>query len=412
VEATVIGHFGVEGRMLKLFYNGQPVGELEMEFIHDGLPRPTKEAIYEKVEKASPSPVIKKSYNDTLLKILASPNVASKEWIIRQYDHEVQGGSAIKPLVGVTEDGPGDAAVIRPVLTSQKGVALSCGMNPRLGDLDPYQSALHAVDEALRNCVAVGGNLDRTAILDNFCWGNCNKPDRMGSFVQAAKACRAAALAYGTPFVSGKDSLNNEFQTENGETIAIPATLLISAMSIVDDVKRCVTSDAKKAGNTLFLIGRTGHQMGGSHYLLVEGLESGTDVPPVDMETSLRCMKALQKAISAGLVRSCHDLSEGGLAVAAAEMAFAGGLGVDLDLEGLVTEGSLPDAARLFAESAGRFLVEVTPENYDAFLRTLADCPVGEVGRVTETRRIIIGSLIDLPIEEAKAAWQGTFNTL
>ena len=159
-----------------------------------------------------------------LKKILASPNVASKEWIIRQYDHEVQGGSVIKPLVGVTHDGPGDAAVLRPVLGSAKGVVIACGMNPVLGELDPYQSALHAIDEALRNAVAVGGDLDHTAILDNFCWGNCNKPDRMGALVQSAKACYDAAKAYGTPFVSGKDSLNNEFVTDAGATIAIPRT--------------------------------------------------------------------------------------------------------------------------------------------------------------------------------------------
>jgi len=347
------------------------------------------------------------------VKILAAPNVASKEWIIRQYDHEVQGGSVVKPLVGVGEDGPGDAAVIRPVLGSDKGVVISCGMNPALGELDPYHSALHAVDEALRNCVAVGGNLDRTAILDNFCWGNCNKPDRMGSFVQAAKACRAAALAYGTPFVSGKDSLNNEFQTAGGQTIAIPPTLLISAMSVIDDVHRCVTSDAKAAGNYLMLLGRTGGPMGGSHYLKVKGLASGTDVPPVDLGLSLRVMRAVQAAIEAGLLRACHDLSEGGLAVAAAEMAFAGGLGVALDINAVPCDSGVGEPARLFGESAGRFLVEVAPENYDAFMRLAADCPVGEVGRVSDTGRIVIASggvtRIDLPIAEAKAAWQGTF---
>jgi phosphoribosylformylglycinamidine synthase len=287
-------------------------------------------------------------------------------------------------------------------------------MNPRLGELDPYQSALHAVDEALRNCIAVGGDLKRTAILDNFCWGNCNKPDRMGSFVQSAKGCYDAAVAFRTPFISGKDSLNNEFQTEAGETITIPPTLLISAISVIADARKCVTADAKEAGNYLFLLGRTRGQLGGSHFLLVEGVQSGTDVPPVDLEASRSVMEAVQAAIEAGTVRSSHDLSEGGLAVAAAEMAFAGGLGVELDLAAVPAEGDLTDAARLFAESAGRFLVEVAPDNYDAFLRIVKDCPFGEIGRVTDSGRIVIArgaqALIDVSVQDAKAAWKGTFD--
>ena len=414
VEATVIGHYGTDNGKLRLFYDGTEILDLDMEFLHEGLPRPTKEAVYEKVETPSPAPARRDNYNQTLLDILASPNVASKEWIIRQYDHEVQGGSVVKPLVGAREDGPGDAAVVRPVLDSNKAIVISCGMNPRLGDLDPYQSALHAVDEALRNSIAVGGNLERTAILDNFCWGNCNKPDRMGTFVQAAKACYVAAMAYQTPFVSGKDSLNNEFQTDTGETIAIPATLLVSAMSVIDDAARCITADAKEAGNYVFLLGRTSGRLGGSHYLLVEGLETGNDVPEVDPEANRRLMLALQQAIEDGAVRSCHDLSEGGLAVAAAEMAFSGGLGIELDVETMASEPTANEQALLLAEDAGRFLVEITPENYDAFLRITKDLPVGQIGRITDTGRIVIkgaqSTLIDVPIEDAKAAWQGTFD--
>ena len=423
VEATVIGTFGTSDRRLRLSYGQTLVGELDMSFLHEGLPRPTKEAVVSTVRTASPALATKSCYNDSLLNILAAPNVASKEWIIRQYDHEVQGGSAIKPLVGVTEDGPGDASVLRPVLGSRKGVVLACGMNPRLGDLDAYQSALHAVDEAMRNTVAVGGNLDRTAILDNFCWGNCNKPDRMGTFVLAAKACYDAAMAYGTPFISGKDSLNNEFVTEDGKTIAILPTLLISAISVIDDVSRCVTSDAKEAGNYVFILGRTSGEMGGSHYLLTEGLPSGNDVPAVDLAANLKLMQSLQKAIEKGLVRACHDLSEGGLAVSAAEMAFAGGLGLELDIaampqacsgESLAVKASCPtEPALLFGESAGRFLVEVKNENYDAFLRLMKDVPVGELGKVTATDKLTIKSgsrvLIEVPLADAKAAWQGTF---
>jgi len=414
VEATIIGQFGTPDRQLRLFYDGRLVGELDMAFLHEGLPRPTKEAVWEPESRPSPAPPRRADYGDTLLKILAAPNVASKEWIIRQYDHEVQGGSVVKPLVGATRDGPGDAAVLRPVLSSRRGLVVSCGMNPRLGELDPYQSALHAIDEALRNCVAVGGDLARTAILDNFSWGNCNKPDRLGALVQAAKACHDGAVAYGTPFISGKDSLNNEFQTESGETIAIPPTLLISAVSVIADVSRCLTADAKQAGNSLFLLGLTTGELGGSHLLLVEGVESGTDVPLVDPAESRKVMEAIQKAIQAGLVRACHDLSEGGLAVAAAEMAFSGGVGVELDLAAVLAEGDVPEAALLFAENAGRFLVEVAPDKRDAFLKIVRDVPFGEVGRVTGTGRMVVNhagrAVIDVSGADAKAAWQRTFD--
>jgi phosphoribosylformylglycinamidine synthase len=413
VEATDIGHFGTENRQLRLYYQGTEVGELDLAFVHDGLPRPTKQAVVVAPSRPTAPLPPRDSYNDALLAVLAQPNVASKEWIIRQYDHEVQAGSVLKPLVGVDASGPGDAAVVRPVLTSPKAVVISCGMNPRLGELDAYQSALHAVDEALRNNIAVGGNLERLAILDNFCWGNCNKPDRMGSFVQAAKACREAALAYSTPFISGKDSLNNEFQTDAGETIAIPPTLLISAISVVDEALACVSADAKQPGNAIYLVGETSAHLGGSHLLLAEGVESGDDVPPVDPARNRQALAGVQKAIASGAVRACHDLSEGGLAVAAAEMAFAGELGMDLDLGAMVVEGDVPVPARLFAESAGRLLLEVEPGREGDVEALLADVRHARVGMVTDTGRLVVTfdgqSVVDLPLDDAKAAWQGTF---
>jgi phosphoribosylformylglycinamidine synthase len=423
VEATVIGHFGVEGNTLRLLYGQQLVGEVDMKFLDEGLPRPTKRAVWDFAPRPTPPPAARKNYTDTLLKILASPNVASKEWIIRQYDHEVQGGSVIKPLVGVNQQGPSDAAVVRPVLDSPKAVVLAVGMNPWLSDLDPYQSALHAVDEALRNVIAVGGDLEKTAILDNFCWGNCNKPDRMGSFVQAAKACYDAAKGYETPFVSGKDSLNNEFATESGENITIPGTLLVSAMSVIADATKCVSADAKKAGNHVFIVGPTGPELGGSHYLAAEGLPTGNDVPPVDVAASRRQMLAVQRAIAAGAVSACHDLSEGGLAVTAAEMAFAGELGMELNLamlpiarNGFASASPVPTAAMLFGEKAGRFLCEVPPDKYDAFCRAMNEVAFGEIGRITESGRLAIRGLggnkdvlIDADIHALRGAWQGTF---
>jgi phosphoribosylformylglycinamidine synthase subunit PurSL len=310
------------------------------------------------------------------------------------------------------------------VLNSPKAVALAVGMNPHLSDLDPYQSALHAVDEALRNIIAVGGDLERTAILDNFCWGNCNKPDRMGSFVQAAKACYDAAMSYQTPFVSGKDSLNNEFVTQEGQNITIPGTLLVSAMSVIADAGRCISSDAKAVGNHIFIVGASGPELGGSHYLLAEGLPTGNDVPPVNPAGHRRQMAAVQEAIAAGAVRACHDLSEGGLAVAAAEMAFGGELGIELDLAALPVSRngfdrakSLGAAAMLFGESAGRFLCEVPPEKFDAFCRAMGEVPFAELGRVTEHPHLVIRGLgggknllIDVGIHELRQAWNSGSN--
>ena len=248
--------------------------------------------------------------------------------MIRQYDHEVQGGSVVKPLVGVANDGPSDAAVIAPVLGSWKGLALGCGINPRYGDLDPYAMAALAIDEAVRNVVAVGADPARIALLDNFCWGNTDRPEVLGSLVRAAEACRDIALAFRMPFISGKDSLNNEFHA-TGRHIVIPPTLLISAMGIVPDVRRCVTMDLKEPGNALLLIGATRDELGGSHCHLATG-RAGGQVPTVDLAVAPQLFAKIHDAIRRGLVRSCHDLSEGGLAVALAEMAFAGGIGADV----------------------------------------------------------------------------------
>ncbi len=220
VEATVLGRFEATGR-LRLFYQGQQVADLDLHFLHDGRPPVVRQATW-RAGGVSPlltpnrgltPPARPENFNDVLLKILASPNVCSKEWIIRQYDHEVQGGSVVKPLVGVDDDGPGDAAVVMPVLGSWTGLAVGCGINPRYGDLDPYAMAAAAIDEAVRNVVAVGADPSRIALLDNFCWGNTDRPEVLGSLVRAAEACRDVALAYGMPFISGKDSLKNEYHS-------------------------------------------------------------------------------------------------------------------------------------------------------------------------------------------------------
>jgi len=414
VESTVVGRFTNDKR-LKLRYNGQLVGELDMEFLHDGVPKYSRKAAWQTPELAEPSLPEKDSYNSDLLQILSSYNVASKEWVIRQYDHEVQGGSVVKPLTGIDNDGPSDAAVIQPKLSSDRGLAISCGMNPLYGDIDPYWMALAGIDEAIRNLVCVGGRTDRIALLDNFCWGNCTKPETLGSLARAAQACYDGAMAFGTPFISGKDSLNNEFACEDGTQISIPSTLLISAISLVDDVAKCVTMDAKRASNLLFVIGETKNELGGSHYYKIAG-HLGANVPRLDLGKAPKIARQVAKAISEGLVVSCHDCSEGGLAVALAEMAFAGGLGIEADLRGLPRSKDCCRAdAQLFSESNSRYVVEVKPEEYDAFARLMLNLPFGQIAKVTEDKRLIIKAedgrnVIESDIESLKRAWQKTFD--
>jgi phosphoribosylformylglycinamidine synthase len=295
-------------------------------------------------------------------------------------------------------------------------------MNPCYGDLDPYWMAASAIDEAVRNCVAVGADPSRVAILDNFCWGNTDRPETLGSLVRAALACYDVAVALGTPFISGKDSLNNEFRPAGGEPISIPPSLLISALGQVADVRRCVTMDFKEPRNLLYVLGVTKDEMGGSHYARLRGLTGG-QVPKVDPAAAKRVFAALHGAMDAGVVRACHDLSEGGLAVAAAEMAFAGGLGAKISLAqvpcDLHVDESLRDslpaakstpATLLFSESNTRFLCEVRPENATAWETAVAGLPYGRIGEVTDDGVLTIATegsaLVQADVRTLKEAWQ------
>ncbi len=407
VEAVALGVFEATGK-LKLLYRDQPVGELTMNFLHDGRPKVVRQATLSTLVTSSSSsvPDVRRNPADVLQAILASPSVRSKEAIIRQYDHEVQGGSVIKPLVGVHEDGPGDAAVIAPVLGSTRGLAIGCGLNPRYADLDPYAMAACAIDEAVRNLIAVGADPRRIALLDNFCWGNTNDPTTLGALVRACEACRDLSIAWSMPFISGKDSLHNEYRSHGGH-IAIPGTLLISALGLVPDVTKCVSMDLKTPGNKLYLVGATKDHLGGSHYLEVSKCDGG-DAPQVDVPTAKSLFHVLYAAINLGLVRSCHDLSEGGLAVAIAEMAFAGEVGADLQLKPL---GNLADDVLLFSESPSRWLVEVTPDNSAAFARCFHNLPIFDIGKTIKEPRLRIAGrdgewLIWSALAELKAAWQ------
>lgn len=431
VEATDLGAFTDTGRLV-LRYEGRTVGDLSMDFLHEGRPKVVRQA---RVGLPDPRPIElpgpDHAYSADLLEILRHWDVASKEWIIRQYDHEVQGRTVIKPLVGVHEDGPGDAAVIQPVRGSTVGLSVSCGINPRWGEFDPYAMAVSCVDEAIRNAVAVGADPDRIALLDNFCWGNPERPETLGSLVLAARGCHDAAIGYGSPFISGKDSLYNEYSHE-GTSLAIPPTLLISAIGRVPDIRKCVTMDFKRPGNRVLLVGPTYNEFGGSLWSRARHGD-GRYVPRADPTAGRAIFHMVHAFIRAGLVRSCHDLSEGGLAVALAEMAIAGGLGVRVDLptsppspaqtEEFGRRSARHPAEWLFSESASRFLLEVPPEA-DPARPESDDAPAlsrfveGEarafspvvIGEVTEAPRVVIRSgdrtLIDVAVSDLRSAWR------
>lgn len=387
VDVTVIGRFTGDGR-LHVRHQGKTVGDLDMDFVHDGWPRPTMRGEWKAPPVAATATEPLPDLGSVLLRLVSDPDVASKEAVIRRYDHEVQGGTFVKPLVGVGGDGPSDAAVLCPLeIEGWRGLALGCGINPYYGQIDPYAMAWAVVDEAVRNVVAVGGDPDRIALLDNFCWGNPSLPDRLGSLVRAAQGCHDAALAFGTPFISGKDSLNNEYVDPQGVKRAIPPTLLISSLSIVPDVRKAVTMDLKRAGDGLYIVGLTRDELGGA--LVSRIYDAPGALVPAPVPDAMDTMRGIHRAIATGLVRACHDLSEGGLAVAAAEMVIAGRLGLDLDLAHVPRTPEVEtDVMALFSESSARFLVEVAPEATAAFKQALAGRPVARLGRVTDDGRL------------------------
>ncbi len=428
VELCDLGQFGWsdgDDPTLVLMYHGVEVGRLSMHLLHDGIPTPTREAQWEMpatIVQQTPGSGRAGSLEASLRSLLSHPNIASKHWIIRQYDHEVQGGSVVKPLVGPEQDGPSDASVLRPKLNSSRGIALGCGLSPLVSEKTPggdsYWMTLAAIDEAVRNVVCVGADPRQIALLDNFCWPRCDDPRQLGSLVRAAEACYDGALAYRTPFVSGKDSLSNQFTTDDGRLITIPPTLLITALGIVPDVTRCVTMDAKQPGNTLLIIGETRPQLGGSH-LAACGLASevNCNIPRVDLQQGPRHARAVAQLIADGLIASAHDCSDGGLLVAAAEMAFAGRVGLDLDLSAIPAPDTLDTITACFAETPSRYLVEVAPARLDRVIRILRDANVafGQLGHFANHDRLILrtprdGRILNASLDELRHAWLGTLD--
>jgi len=419
VEATVLGTYTDSG-MFHVRYGEETVAYLAMDFLHEGLPQLELQAHWSPPYHEEPSFPVTKDLGKALKQMLARLNICSKEAVIRQYDHEVQGGSVIKPLVGAANDGPSDAAVIRPLLDSFAGVVIANGICPRYGDIDTYHMAACAIDEAVRNAVAVGCPPDRIAGLDNFCW--CDPvqsektPDghyKLAQLVRANKALYDVTTAYDVPCISGKDSMKNDYQIGDRK-ISIPPTLLFSVIGKMEDVRQAVTMDVKEAGHLIYVLGETAAELGASEWYALHGF-TGQNVPLVNVTTARLLYEALHRAIMGGYVASCHDCSDGGLGVALAEAAFAGGLGMMIDLASVPAVGIDRDDTLLFSESQSRFVVTIAPENREYFESILSGCVAAQVGTVLAEGQLLINGLqgdriITAELDELKAAWQKPLN--
>ncbi len=434
VESTVIGEYTNTGK-LHIKYREETCAYVDMDFLEKGFPSWEFDAVWRSPEtRGLTEPVIgsPSDFNRLLLKMVEQPNIASKEWIIRQYDHEVQGGSVIKPLVGVKHNIPSDASVTRPVITSQKGIAFSQSLLPWYSKIDAYHMMTCTIDEAVRRLIAVGGNLDHIGGLDNFCWPNIqfdpiSNPDGKFKAAQLVRACRAlkeACEKYEIPLLSGKDSMyvDGHIQGEFGERVKMSAmeTIQFSAISVIDDVSKCLTMEPKVPGDLVYIVGTTSNELGASEYYELFG-KIGMNVPHVDFDKLKAVYKRVEKAIADELAASCHAVARGGLGVHLSYMAMAGGLGLEINLSELPVDtgrGSLADEVLLYSESAGRFLVTIDPENKSRFETRLKDMSAACIGKVTDKHDHlqITGcsseKLIDLSIENIEKAFNKTFGDM
>ncbi|MGI9644564.1 MAG: AIR synthase-related protein, partial [Ilumatobacteraceae bacterium] len=366
VDIADLGEFTGDGRLV-VRASGTVVADLDTAFLHDGRPQRRMTAEIPEPNRSEPTGRTVDDPAATLLDLLRHPNIASKAATIHRYDHEILGSTVVRPLIGAAGDGPADGVVLAEP-DAKEGIAIGIGVNPWYGLHDPEAMAHAVVDEAMRNVVAVGADPDNTALLDNFSWGDPRRASTLGELVAAVEGCCAAAYMFGAPFVSGKDSLNNEYVGSDGQRHAVPPTLVITAVARVPDADRCVTPDLTTPGNALMLLGTTASEFAGSHLDHVAGAPAEPGVAPAPDPDAPERYRNLHAAIRAGLVVSCHDLSDGGLAVTLAEMCIAGRLGATIE--------TLPHddhTTALFAESVGRLVVEVEPGSIPAFMRVMDD---------------------------------------
>lgn len=434
VESTVIGRYTDSGK-LKITYNGEPCAFVDLDLLTAGFPQWEFEAEWRPpAQRGLAEPVlgIPGDYNRLLLDLLARPNVCDRQWITRQYDHEVQGGSVIKPLVGADRDIPSDASVTRPVLGVEKGLAFAQALLPTYSAIDAYHMTACTMDEAVRRLISVGGNPDHLGGVDNFCWPNIqyhpvDNPDGKFKAAQLVRSCRALkdiCMAYEIPLLSGKDSMyvDGHLEGRYGERHKVSAleTLQFSATSVIDNLDHCTSMDAKVAGDRVYVLGTTKNELGGSEYYEHLGY-IGARVPQVSPKPFKILYRTLASALEKGLVASAHGVYRGGLGLHLAFVAMGGNLGMDIDLGKVPADGADRDDVRLFSESAGRFIVTIDPDNRETFEKLFKGLPCACVGQVTEAGGplVITGSarsgdtpLISIPVPELKTAWKQPFGEL
>ncbi len=414
VEATVIGEFTDSGRCV-VNLNGTPIMDIDLEFLHNGVPLEPLHTTPTPATTEVPPVTATEDSTTTLLTMLKRLNITSTQFIAEQYDHEVQGGSVVKPLQGRGKV-MGDASVNRPIPASKKGVVLSHGIYPRYGDLSTYHMAAAAIDTAIRNAIAVGASLHHMALMDNFCWCSPNDPQRLWQLKEAVRACYDLAVAYGTPYISGKDSMFNDFKgyDDNGNPVAIsiPPTLLISSLGVMDDVQKSVTLDSKIPGDIVYILGETNNELGGSEYYAMHSTVGDT-VPVVDAQKNITLYRALETAIDQGVIASCQSIHHGGLAVALSKTAIGGQRGLSISLAQL--PGNAPtDTARLYSESQGRILVTVAPQNVERFETLMQGNAFKKIGTVSDDLVFTITDIdgtpiINTTIEELSQSYKSAF---
>jgi len=430
VESTVIGEYNDSG-FLRLDYEGRTCALISIAFMESDFPQWEFDAEWTPPElRGLREPVLSepKRQGEVLKTMLSRPNICSKNWVARQYDHEVQGGSVIKPLVGKGRDMPGDAVVIRPILDSIRGIAVTQALNPFYSQVDTYHMTAATIDEAVRKVLAVGGDPEHVGGVDNFCWPTIqfhpvNNPDgkfKAAQLVRSNWALRDYCLAFGIPLLSGKDSMYIDGNLEGpyGERRKVSGmpTLLFTVSSVVKDIRKCVTMDAKSPGDIVYMLGETRDELGGSEYYQMMD-EVGLNVPMVDVNEVRPLYLALHSAIQDGLVSSAHAVSRGGLAVHMALVAMGGGTGMDIGLAGIPADEHLADTNILYSESAGRFIVTVDPAKQDAFERMFAGVKTGKAGVVSASSHFRIKGrdgalLIDEDIAQLKGCWKRPFGGL
>jgi len=426
VDATPIGKFTKNGHF-QINHNGECVGSLPIDFLHEGCPQLELHSEWVppvQSEVALPRPS-KDILSETLVEILSRPNVASKEWWVRSYDHEVIGQTVVKPFVGENHDAPGDAAVIAPIPGSTIGAVISNGIVPRYSDIDAYSMTAAAIDEAVRNAVCVGVDLEMIAGLDNFCWPDPiqseKTPDgkqKLAQLVRSNRALEDVCRAYRLPCISGKDSMKNDAVID-GRKISVPPTLLFSLIGRHRDITKSVTSDFKSDGDIIYLLGLTEQEIDATElaYMLMERGEGGigNSAPKLDPVRNMEMYRALTKAMERKLVRSAHDCSDGGLSVCLAESCFGHDGGAHVDVSQVLSENdNLNEWGILFGESLGRIVVSVSPQNSPEFEKMVEDHAWYKIGTVTHEKKLVIvdekRTLLESDIESLKIAWKGTLD--